>query len=378
MRFEPNERERGLREEFRAFFAEHCPDEYAEQCDEEARFPAELYQAAGRAGLLGLIVPEGYGGRGEDAVALAILFQEAGRVFPDFANLIVREALCVNAIVKTASDALRAELLPAFAAGELHMAFAATEPDAGSDIASLRTTLTPDGDRYTVDGTKVYATGSDVADAMLVFGRLPGTERREGLTAIIVPTDADGVTVERLTTLGVRATGTARVVLDGVVVRQDRVVGEPGGGWAVLTSGLDLERLATAAVATGASSALIDHVVSYVRQREQFGEPLAALQAVRHRLSDLAMEVDAAELAAFRTAQRISKGIGTHVEASVAKLAGTETYMRVAHAAVQLEGGHGYTVDGFVQRHFRDAKMYEIGGGASDVQRDIIARGLGL
>jgi alkylation response protein AidB-like acyl-CoA dehydrogenase len=147
-------------------------------------------------------------------------------------------------------------------------------------------------------------------------------------------------------------------------------------GWRVLASGLDLERLASAAIATGAAGLLIEHVSGHLRRRKQFGRPLSELQAVRHRLADLAMEVDGAELAAFRTARRMAAGIDTNVEASVAKLSGTEAYMHVAHAAVQLEGGYGYTLDTVVQRHFRDAKMYEIGGGASDVQREIIAKGI--
>ena len=378
MRFAADQREAALRAEFRRFYEEHAPASYVERCDEEERFPEELYRAAADEGILGLVIPREHGGRGEDAVALAILFQESGRAFPDFANLIVRQALCAMGIARHGREDLRAELLPAFAEGRLHMAFAASEPNAGSDVASLQTTAEPVGDGFVVSGEKIYATGADVGEAMLVFCRLPGTEKRDGMTAVVVPTDAGGVTVERLSTLGVRATGTARVWLSDVVVGADRVVGAVGDGWRVLTAGLDLERLATAAIATGAAGYLIEHVSEHLRKRVQFGAPLSELQAVRHRLADLAMEVDAAELAAFRTARRIVTGVGTHVEASVAKLAGTEAYMRVAHAAVQLEGGYGYTLDKVVQRHFRDAKMYEIGGGASDVQREIIGRGLGL
>jgi len=378
MRFLPDARERALRDEFRMFFERHCPPEYAERCDNEARFPTELFQTAGERGMFGLTVPTEYGGRGEDATALAILFEESGRAFPDFANLVVRQALCASAIVRSGPEALRQEYLPRFASGSIHMAFAATEPEAGSDVASMQTTIEPTDGALDVNGHKVFATGSDVGDAMLVMGRLPGTTRRQGLSAVIVSTSAPGVTIERMATLGVRATGSARVRLDDVRVDADQVVGELGDGWSVLTGGLDLERLATSAIACGAANFLIEHVAEYLRGRQQFGGPLSSLQMVRHRMADLAMDVDSAELAMFRTADRISKGIGTHVEASVAKLSATEAYMRTAHAAVQLEGGYGYSGDTVVQRHFRDAKMYEIGGGASDVQREIIARGLGL
>ena len=151
-----------------------------------------------------------------------------------------------------------------------------------------------------------------------------------------------------------------------------------GDGWRILTAGLDLERVAAAGIACGAARYLVEHVTSYLSRRVQFGAPLFELEVVRHRLADLASEVEAAELALSRTAGRMASGTGTHVEASVAKLAATEAYMRVAHAAVQLEGGYGYTSDLVVQRHFRDAKMYEIGGGASDVQREIIAKGIGV
>ena len=378
MRFLPDARELALREEFRTFFEQHCPPDYAEHCDTNAEFPIQLFGSAGECGMFGLTVPAEYGGRGEDAVALAILFEEAGRAFPDFANLVVRQALCSSAILRSGPEAVRQQYLPRFAAGTVHMAFAATEPDAGSDVASMRTTIEPVDGELRIDGNKVFATGSDVGDAMLVLGRLPETTRRHGLSAVVVATDSHGVGIERMATLGVRATGSARVRLDGVRVGTDQMVGELGDGWSVLTGGLDLERLATSAIACGAANFLIEHVADYLRGRHQFGGPLSRLQMVRHRMADLAMDVDSAELAMFRTAYRISNGIGTHVEASVAKLAATEAYMRTAHAAVQLEGGYGYSGDAIVQRHFRDAKMYEIGGGASDVQREIIARGLGL
>jgi alkylation response protein AidB-like acyl-CoA dehydrogenase len=381
MRFLSNDAETSLREEFRSFFRTYCPPGYAEACDRDERFPAELYAAAGREGILATFVPADYGGRGEDPIALAILFQEAGRAFPDFANLIIRESLCVTALVKYADDTQRKRWLPQFATGGMHMAFAASEPEAGSDVGSIATVATPangTADGYVVSGRKLYTTGADVADAILCFARLPGTQRRDGLMALVIPTDAAGVSVQRLSTLGVRATGTAAVSLTDVRVPASNLVGGPRQGWDVLRAGLDLERLASAAVSIGASRLLLDHVSEWLRNRIQFGKPLAHLQAVRHRVADLATEVDAAELATMAVAHGMATGRSVHVDASVAKLSATETYMRVAHQVVQLEGGHGYVADRLVQRHFRDAKMYEIGGGASDIQRDIIARGLGL
>ncbi|WP_051248078.1 acyl-CoA dehydrogenase family protein [Nocardioides halotolerans] len=378
MRFVADERETALREEFRAFFAAHCTEDYVAACDEGERFPAELYRAAGEHGVLATFVPREYGGRGEDAVGLAILFQEAGRAFPDFANLVVRESLCVTALVKYASEEQKQRWLPRFASGALHMAFGASEPGAGSDVGSLATVATPDGDDFRVTGEKLYATGADVADAVLVFARLPGTRKRDGVTALVVPTDAPGLTVDRLSTLGVRATGTAAVHLDGVRVPAADVVGGAGDGWKVLLAGLDLERMATAAIGTGASRLLLERTVEFLKGREQFGQPLGRFQAVRHRVADLAMSIDAAELSTMLVARGMVEGVSVQVDASIAKLTGTETYMTVAHQAVQLQGGRGYTLDKVVQRHFRDAKMYEIGGGASDIQRDIIAKGLGL
>lgn len=371
-------RETHLREEFRAFFAVHCPPEYADECDARGRFPEELFMAAGQAGLLAACLPAEYGGRGEDATALAILFAEAGRAFPDFANLIVRQHLCATVLERFGSPEQRAELLPRFARGGIHMAFGASERGAGSDVTALATTARRDGADYVIDGEKLYATGAHVADAVLVFGREPGSTGRNGILALIVWAATPGMRAERLDTLGVRATGTAAVTLTGARVPAGARVGGDGEGWRVLRSGLDMERLATAAIATGASRFLLERVIGFLRERRQFGRPLSSLQAVRHRLADLAMRIDAAELSTMAVAHGLATGATVHLDASVAKLAATETYMAVAHQAVQLEGGHGYTKDTVVQRHFRDAKMYEIGGGASDVQRDIIARGLGL
>jgi alkylation response protein AidB-like acyl-CoA dehydrogenase len=382
MRFLSNDAETAWREEFRSFFRVHCPPGYAEACDQDEQFPTELYAAAGREGILATFVPAEYGGRGESPVALAILFQEAGRAFPDFANLVVRESLCVTALVKYADDAQRKLWLPQFATGGMHMAFAASEPGAGSDIGSLTTVAKPasngPADGYLVAGDKLYTTGADVADAILCFARLPGTQRRDGLIALVIPTDAPGVSVRRLSTLGVRATGTASVALANVCVPASNLIGRPGQGWDVLRAGLDLERLASAAISIGASRLLVEHASEWLRNRVQFGRPLMQLQAVRHRIADLTTAVDAAELATMAVADGMATGRPVHVDASLAKLAATETFMRVAHQAVQLEGGHGYVTDRVAQRYFRDAKMYEIGGGASDVQRDIIAKGLGL
>jgi alkylation response protein AidB-like acyl-CoA dehydrogenase len=382
MRFLSNDTETALREEFRSFFRTHCPPGYAEACDKDERFPAELYAAAGREGILATFVPAEYGGRGEDPVALAILFQEAGRAFPDFANLIIRQSLCVTAMVKYADGAQCAQWLPQFATGRMHMAFGASEPEAGSDVGSIATVARPVADGpardYLVSGSKLYTTGADAGDAILCFARLPGTRRREGLMALVIPTSADGVSVQRLSSLGVRATGTAAVTLTDVRVPAANVIGEAGKGWNVLLAGLDLERLASAAISVGASRLLLEHVSEWLRNRVQFGKPLAHLQAVRHRVADLATAVDAAELTTMAVAHGMATGRPVHVDASVAKVSATETFMRVAHQAVQLEGGHGYVADRLVQRYFRDAKMYEIGGGASDVQRDIIAKALGL
>ena len=246
----------------------------------------------------------------------------------------------------------------------------------------MRSRSTTTAQRPTAAGScpahKRYATGADVADAILVIARLEGTSEREGLVAAIVAPDQAGVAITRHDTLGVRATGTTSIELSAVHVADDDLLGPPGEGFALLLAGLDLERLATGAIATGASRGLLERVAAFVKAREQFGKPLASLQAVRHHLADMSMRIEAAELAVFRVAHMLAEGRRAHLEAAIAKLSATETYMAVAHRAVQLEGGFGYTFDRVVQRHFRDAKMYEIGGGASDVQRDIIGKRIGL
>jgi alkylation response protein AidB-like acyl-CoA dehydrogenase len=364
---------------FRTFFEEHCPPEYADRCDTERRFPRELYDAAAAEGLFEVCVPEEYGGRGFDPHALAVLLQEAGRAFPDFANTIVRsQTLCMTLVNGFGTDAQKGELLPRFANGSMHMAFATSEPGAGSDAFALTTTARKVDGGYELAGEKRYATGSDVADAILCIARLEGTSGRDGLLGVILDPAAAGLQIERHDTLGVSATGTASLRLDGVKARDEDVLGVAGEGRALLLAGLDLERLATAAISAGASRFLLEHVAAFLQEREQFGAPLADLQAVRHHLANMSMRVQVAELATFRVADILGSGGSAHLEASVAKLTATETYMWCAHRALQLEGGWGYTFDRTVQRHFRDAKMYEIGGGASDVQRDIIGKHIGL
>jgi alkylation response protein AidB-like acyl-CoA dehydrogenase len=307
------------RARFRAFFDEHCTPEYADACDSEGRFPHELFAAAAQAGLFRVSVPEAYGGLGFDPHTLTVLLQEAGRAFPDFANTIVRsQTLCMTLVGQFGSEQQKQELLPRFADGSMHMAFAISEPEAGSDALALVTTARVVEGGYALDGNKRYATGADVADAILVIARLEHTSDREGLLAAIVAPTADGVAITRHDTLGVRATGTASIDLTDMRVREDELLGPPGEGFSLLLAGLDLERLATAAIATGASRGLLERVAAFVKQREQFGKPLARLQAVRHHLANMSMRIEAAELAVFRVAHVLAEGRRAHLEAAVA------------------------------------------------------------
>ena len=363
---------------FRAFFEEHCPPEYADACDSEGRFPHELFEAAAVAGLFRVSVPEAYGGLGFDPHTLTVLLQEAGRAFPDFANTIVRsQTLCMTLVDQFGSAAQKQALLPWFADGTMHMAVRDLRAGRRLGCARARHHRPAGRRRLRADGRQALRDRSDVADAILVIGPARGHGGADGLLARFVEPHAAGMTITRHDTLGVRATGTASIELEACACATRICSGRPERGsrccspasiWSA--SRPVRSPRAPRAACSSASRTSCASASSSASPLETSGRAPPPREHV-----DAHRRGRARGLPRRPRARRRQRA---HLEAAIAKLAATETYMAVAHRAVQLEGGWGYTFDRVVQRHFRDAKMYEIGGGASDVQRDIIGKRIGL
>ncbi|MDP3909528.1 MAG: acyl-CoA dehydrogenase family protein [Gemmatimonadales bacterium] len=344
--------------------------------------PREVFRKLGELGLYGFLIPAEYGGGDEaDPVGLAVFVEQLARASSALATIYGRAAVICGPLVAAFGTAAQKDLvLPRVARGEVVLSLALTEPDAGSDAASIQTRAERQVDgSYLVRGAKTFITQAESADFQVLAARTEA-DRYRGITLFLLerPGAIPNVECRRIDTLGLSIAPTYGVSYSGVALAADSVIGSAGEGWKYLLHGLDMERFYHGAITTGASQAIVDEVVTYVKQRVQFGQPLGKLQAVRHKLADMQTSVDAARLLTYRAAHALQLQGSAPREASMAKLVGAETYMRVAHDGLQLLGGYGYSVESGLPMHFADAKLFEIGGGAMEIQRNIIAKAMGL
>ena len=369
-----------LRSHVRALLDEVCPPEYAERCDREARPPREAYDALARQGWFGLIVPEEYGGAGGSAIELAILLEETGRHFEELAMWLFRTLTYGGyAVLRDGSKAQKETLLPKLLRGELSFCFGLTEPHSGSDAAALATRATRKGDGFVISGQKVFTSGMDISDyCLLVTRTTPGEKKQQGITNFLVDTKSPGIEIRKIETLGQRAIGTTQVFYNDVEVPASAVLGEVDRGWEAVDSYLWYERLCLSAARTGAAMAAFDYALAYAKERKQFGRRIGEFQAISHKLADMKAMLDVAQMLVYRFAWLMTQGRATRHDAAVLKLTTGETYKAVSDMGLQILGGYGYCMEFPMQRFFRDSRLAVIGGGTSEIQRNIIARGLGL
>jgi alkylation response protein AidB-like acyl-CoA dehydrogenase len=362
------------------FVRRECPPGYARACDAEGRPPRSAFRALAKEGWLGISLPEASGGAGGDFVDLAILLEELGRGCLDLALWAFRVITYGgHAILRFGTLEQQQRFVPAAARGDLSVAFALTEPASGSDAAALTTTATRDGDGFVLRGQKMFTSGMDVSEVALIAARTDAAApKHRGISCFLVDARSPGITVQRLDTLGHRAIATTAVFLDDVRVPADRLLGPLHGGWPVLTSTLELERLCLSAARTGAAGAAFDDALAYAKSREQFGRPIGKFQAVSHKLADMQVMLDVSRVLVHRFAALLGAGAVNRRDAAVLKLYTAEAYQAIADHGMQVMGGYGYTMDSDMQRHFRDSRLATIGGGTSEIQRNIIARSLGL
>jgi alkylation response protein AidB-like acyl-CoA dehydrogenase len=357
-----------------------CPPEYAERCDREARPPREAYEALGKHGWLGLTIPAEYGGSGGSAIDLAILLEEAGRHFEELGVWVFRTLTYGGyAVLQHGTPEQRRVLLPRVARGELSFCLGLTEPQAGSDAAALATRAKRDGDGFVINGQKVFTSGMDISDyCLLVTRTATGEKKQHGITNFLVDTRLPGIEVRRIETLGMRAIGTTQVFYTDVRVPLSAVLGEVDCGWEAVDSYLWYERLCLSAARTGAASAAFDYALNYAKTRKQFGRAIGEFQAISHKLADMKVMLDISRMLVYRFAWLLAQGKATRHDAAVVKLYAAESYKEISDLGLQILGGYGYCMEYPMQRFFRDSRLAVIGAGTSEIQRNIIARGLGL
>jgi alkylation response protein AidB-like acyl-CoA dehydrogenase len=349
---------------------------YFRGCYQDRQFPHELYDTLADRGWLGLTVPEADGGQGAGHVEAAVLLEELGRYGYDFGVPAVTSLTVAENLVAYGTQAQRERFLPKLFAGELRFSVGITEPETGSDAAGLSTQAVREGDEYVVNGQKTYQSGAHAPNTVVhAYVRTdPNAEKREGVSAVLIPNWLDGVHTEELPLVSRKAAGTAALTFDGVRVPVANRVGAENEGWEILTDHLIREHLGMAATMVGNAATVVDRATEEATDRERFGRPIGEFQAIGHRLADMQTEVEAARGLVYRAASAIDRNEGSRRLAAQAKLKAGETLKTVASDGMQVLGGASLFPENDMQRYWRESVSATIAGGTSEIQRSIISR----
>lgn len=369
-----------IRAHLHDLLSKECTPEYAAKCDEDARPPREAYDALAKNGWFGLILPPEFGGTGGSAIELAILLEECGYAFEELGMWVFRTLTYGGyAVMRDGTPEQKKQFLPRVAKGEISVCFGITEPHSGSDAAALTTRAAEREGGYAINGQKVFTSGMDISDYCLLVARTStGQKKHEGITTFLVDTKSSGIDVKKIKTLGQRAIGTTQVFYNDVQVPKTAVLGKVGEGWRAVDAYIWYERLCLSAARTGAATAAFEYALNYAKTRKQFGKTIGEFQAISHKLADMKTALDISRMLVYRFAWLMDQGKATRHDAAVVKLHTGETYKMVSDMGLQILGGYGYCMEYPMQRFFRDSRLATIGAGTSEIQRNIIAKGLGL
>lgn len=377
MDFRPTDEQQLLRRTIREF-AEAEVRPRVMEWDEAQRFPHEIVPRLAELGLLGIQFPECYGGANMSAVDYCICIEELARVDPSVAlTVAAHNGLCASHIALFGTEAQKRRFLTPLARGEVLGAWGLTEPTAGSDAAGMRTTAVRDGEAWVLNGAKTFITHGSVAGIMVAMAVTDRARGNRGISAFIVERGTPGFEAGRKENkLGVRASDTSEVIFRDCRLPLDHLLGEEGQGFINTLQVLDAGRIGIAALSVGLAQGAFEAALAYARERRQFGQPIAAFQAIQFKLADMATRIEAARLMTYRAAYLKDRGERTTRESSMAKLYASEMAVRVAEDCVQVHGGYGFTRDYPAEKFFRDVKLMTIGEGTSEIQRLVIARQL--
>jgi butyryl-CoA dehydrogenase len=347
----------------------------AKELDKKGIWPADLVQRMAELGFLGMAIPSEHNGGGLDAVSYALALEEISAACASTGVIMsVNNSLYCDPVYKFGTDAQKKEFLDPYASGEKLGCFGLTEPMSGSDAATMATFAERDGDHYVINGSKNWITNGPFADCIVLFAMTTKGIGHKGATAILVPLDAQGVTRNHHDDkLGIRGAHSCTIFFENVRVPVANCLGGEGNGFKVAMATLDGGRIGIAAQALGIARAAFEKSVAYSKERKSFGVPIAQHQAIQFKLADMATEIDAARLLIWRAAYLKDKGVRHSAESAMAKLFASEMASRVAHQAIQVFGGYGYSTEFDVERHYRDARITEIYEGTSEIQRIVIA-----
>jgi alkylation response protein AidB-like acyl-CoA dehydrogenase len=364
----------------RQFVERHCPAVQAKEWDEAGAYPAELFKAMAAMGWIGLPFPAEAGGDDGSPMELTIIAEQLGAASLDIAMCYIGSLIPALTVYKWGTDAQREAIKANMIPGHSRFAVAISEPDTGSDAAALRCSAVDAGDHYVVNGEKMWCTGAGLPGTdIMMYVRTSRSERKhDGISIVIVDADTPGVELRKAPTLARHILGTYEVFLKDVVVPKQNLVGQQDQGWTVMLSNLELERVLMSGGYVGVAQATLDEALAYSKERTAFGKQIGNFQSLAHAMADMQVEIDSARLLAYRAAWMLSQGMSCSREGAMAKLKGSETYVAAARLGMQICAGHGFSTESVMSFRWRESIVAPISGGTSQIQRNGIARSMGL
>ncbi|MED3688655.1 acyl-CoA dehydrogenase [Peribacillus butanolivorans] len=345
---------------------------------ERGEFPKTILHKMGELGLMGIPIPEQYGGAGMDFMSYIIAINEISKVSPTLGVILsVHTSVGTNPIVYFGTDEQKQKYVPKLAAGKMLGAFCLTEQSSGSDAASLKSKAVKEGGMYRINGSKVFITNGGEADVYIIFASTNPEKGSKGISAFIVEKGTPGLIIgKNERKMGLHGSSTVQVTFEDMIIPAANILGNEGEGFKIAMANLDSGRIGIASQALGIAEGALEHAVQYAKGRVQFGKPIATQQGIGFKLAEMATNIEASRLLVYRAAYLRSKGLNCGKEASMAKLFASRTAVEVTIEAVQVYGGYGYTTEYPVERYFRDAKVTEIYEGTSEIQRMVISKNL--
>ncbi|UCB58187.1 MAG: acyl-CoA dehydrogenase [Thermoplasmatales archaeon] len=377
MKLELNDQQKMIKKMVKEFAEKHIAP-FAAELDQKEEYPTKILKEMAKLGLLGIIIPTEYGGAGLDTISYATVIEEISRKCSSTGVITsVHNSLVSHPIMKYGTEEQKKKYLTILAKGEEIGAFAATEPNAGSDLGAMQTTAVLKGNKYIINGDKTFITSGPEAGIIIVFAVTNKEAGSKGISAFIVEDSFKGYKVGSIfEKLGINASKTSELIFEDMEVPKENLLGKEGEGFKIALSTLDGGRIGIAAQAVGIARAALDESIEYAKQRQQFGRPLAKFQAIQWMIADMATRIEAARYLVYNASYLKDKGERFSKEAAMAKLYASETAMDAVIKAVQIHGGYGYTKEYAVERLFRDAKITEIYEGTSEIQRLVISGSL--
>jgi isovaleryl-CoA dehydrogenase len=350
----------------------------AEEMDRTDKWPDGMWTKLGNLGVLGVTVPEEYGGAGMGALAQVIVVEEIAKYSAAIAvSYTGHSNLCTHNLFHNGNENQRAKYVPHLCTGKMVGALALTEPGAGSDAVGLQTRADRKNNYYELNGTKMFITNGPCADVAIVYAKTDKSAGARGITAFLVEKGFTGFSVsKRLEKMGNRGSETGELVFEDCMVTPENILGEENKGIKVMMSGLNIERVVVSALALGIAEGAFREAIKYSKERSQFGKPICSFQMIQSKLADMYTAIEASRLLTYEAARQADAGEDVTMEAAAAILFTAEATTKITLDAVQIHGGYGYMLEFPVNRYLRDAKLYEIGAGTSEIRRLIIARGI--